>query len=341
MFSFHPHSSDQNGRRPVRRTRSFLTITALALLALAVPQAGMTAAYGSQPPPKPTSITVTAQTDPGVLASLEGTPAEAMPDVLTAVGQAFQVTVSLWTAGQPAAYPNATPVTLAPSAGPGTLTLVGGTPAEIPRNQTSATFSVMYSAPTAALSVTGTVGSGNKKLTGQSASFPVDLTLAIQSGSSPALLNGTAGADAAGCTTVDRQHPVCGLVALPNGATGNVALSLGVCPTAEACSKGALVTQLIANLDDTDGSGLYTRTSPATMTIVCDKSICGKGGVPSYRALWSQTATGTLTTTPACPAKGVIGADQLFCTDTVSSTRDNAGDLHLVVRFLHDVRGTI
>jgi hypothetical protein len=46
-------------------------------------------------------------------------------------------------------------------------------------------------------------------------------------------------------------------------------------------------------------------------------------------------------TTPTCPAQGVIGADQEFCTDTVSSRRDNAGDLRLVVLFLEDVRGTI
>ena len=86
---------------------------------------------------------------------------------------------------------------------------------------------------------------------------------------------------------------------------------------------------------------LYTRTSPAKMTIVCDKSVCGQGGVSKFRALWSQAATGTLATTPVCPAKGVIGSDQEFCTDTAASTRDNAGDLHLVVLFLNDVRGTI
>ena len=332
--------SHQRIQPRLHRTRSLIALAVLSLLALTAPQAGLSAAYAAPAPPKPTSITVTAQTDPTLVADLAGTPGQAMPDVLTAVGQSFQITVSLWAGLQPASYPTPTTVTLSPS-GPGTLALVGGGSAVIPKNQTTATVDVTYSAPSSALTITGTVGSGNKQLVGQTASFPVELTLNVLGGSDASLTNGTAGADGSGCTTVDAQHPMCGIVTLPNGATGNVALSLGLCPSSTACATGGLVTQLIANLNGTDGAGLYTRTSPAQMTIVCDKSICGQGGVPSYLAQWSQSATGALTTAPACPAKGVIGADQQFCTDTVSSTRDNAGDLRLVVLFLDDVRGTI
>ncbi|WP_417564450.1 hypothetical protein [Microbacterium sp.] len=338
MFSFPSRTADRRERTP-RRTRSVLALTALGLFALVAPAVGMSAAYGA-PVPKPTSITVEAHTDPALAAQLTGTPDQAMPSVLTAVGKTFDVTVSLWSGTTPASYPTDTKVTLKPS-GSGTLALVGGSTAVIPKNQSSATFEVTYSAATPALSITGQIGTGKKALTATSASFPVELTLSVLGGNDPTLLAGTAGADTAGCTTVDRQHPMCGVVRLPNGATGNVALSLGVCPTTSDCAKGALVTQLIANLTSTGGAALYTRTNPAQMTIICDKSICGKGGVPSYRALWSQSATGTLTETPACPNKGVIGTDQQFCTDTVSSTRDNAGDLLLVVLFLDDVRGTI
>jgi hypothetical protein len=101
------------------------------------------------------------------------------------------------------------------------------------------------------------------------------------------------------------------------------------------------VTQFLGDLTSSAGASLYTRQSPASMTIICDKTLCGGAGVTTFRALWSTTAAGALTTAPPCPAKGVIGAHQDFCTDLVSSSRLNAGDLRLVVLFLTDVRGTI
>ncbi|MDW4572897.1 hypothetical protein R8Z57_08955 [Microbacterium sp. M3] len=317
--------------QPFRAARRVVLAVALGVLALLAPL-GVAGPAVAAPTTKPTSISVTVRTDPGIAAQLSGVPAASLPAVLAAVGTPFEVEVSLWNGTAPATYPTPTGVTLS-APGPGRLAVVEAT---IPAGSSTATIRTSYSGATAALQVS--VQTVNKKsvLTAVAASFPVDLALNLLDGQSAALTQGVAGADGSGCATVDASHPMCGVLALPSGANGTVALSLGVCPAGQSCRPGALVTQFLADM-----TGLYTRTAPARMTIVCDKTVCGQGGASQFRALWSQSATGALATTPACPAKGVIGADQEFCTDTVASTRDNAGDLHLVVLFLNDVRGTI
>lgn len=275
----------------------------------------------------PPSISVSAATDPAIAQELAGVPTQALPYVLAAVGTQFEVTVSVTKVSK-----KDLPVGLN-ATGTGQLsnpqaTIVAGT--------TSVTVAETYSevSPAVTVTATSTVGGAATPKT-----FPVDAHLNVFSGKDATLLNGTAGADGAGCTTVDATHPMCGLISLPRGATGSVALSLGQCP-AEQCGADSLVTQFIANLTDANGD-LYSHTSPARMTIICDKSLCGQGGVPHYTALWSQSATGALQAAPVCPSKGVIGTDQDFCTDQVSSTRDGVGDLLLVVLFTKDVRGTI
>lgn len=317
------------GSHPIRAVRRIVAVAAavllVAVLVPAVPASGASL-------PKPTSMTAVARTDPAIGGQLTGVPDASLPAVLAAVGTPFVVEVSLWDGTAPAAYPTATTVILS-APGPGQLSVSQAT---IPAGTSTATITTSYSAASAGIRIS--VSAANKKsvLQAATASFPVDLTLNLLDGQSAALKGGTAGADGTGCTTVDASRPMCGVLSLPEGAAGRVALSLGLCPSDSVCRPGALVTQFLADMD-----GLYTRTSPARMTIVCDKTVCGQGGVPQYRAQWSQSATGALQETAACPARGVIGAGQEFCTDTASSTRDNAGDLHLVVLFLRDVRGTI
>lgn len=325
--------------RRLRITRSLIAVAALALSALAVPQ------LASADAPLPTTATVTVTTDPAIAASLGSLPPGSLPAVLAAVGTPFDVEVSLTDAGGlPAVYDYPATVTLT-ATGPGVLQT---TTATLSAGTSNLHISTSYSQATAALTVTASVtatppddSTVPPTVTGSAAAFPVDLSLSLIDGQSPALKNGTAGADAAGCAVVDAAHPMCGVVTLPRGATGGTALSLGACPTGATCTAGSLVTQFLGDLTGPDGADLYTRTAPASMTIYCDKTLCGKGGVASYRAQWSSSATGALTTAPVCPAKGVIGADQEFCTDVVSSSRLNAGDLRLVVLFLHDVRGMI
>lgn len=328
-----PPGSLQPSRRRGRVVRSLLAVAAL-VLALVAPQAILSPAFGTSP--APTSITAVASTDPS-LPSLAGAPGAAVPSVLTSPSTPFQVTVSLWIGSTPASYNKDMVVTLT-APGPGHLSVGQVT---IPAGATSVTVLTAYSTATSSVQVTASVGSKNSLLTATTASFSVQKNLNFLSGSDGSLKNGTAGADGSGCAVVDKAHPVCGIINLPNGATGNVALSLGVCPSGQPCASGATVTQLVANLNDANGAPLYTRTSPASMTIVCDKSLCGNGGVSKFNALWSLSATGDLAVVPPCPSKGVIGATQNYCTDYVSSTRDNAGDLLLVVLFLQDMRGTI
>ncbi|MBO0981229.1 hypothetical protein [Microbacterium sp. SD291] len=319
--------------RRSRSGRSFIAAVALSLFALASPVALAPAASADPPPPE--TMTVVARTSPDIAAALGGVPAQALPDVLTAAGVPFEIEISLSSGSAPDSFATDTVIALS-AGGPGQLSTVQVT---MPAGQSSMTTELSYSAATAGIQVTA-VSASSPPLSATTASFPVDLSLTLLDGGAAALRNGTAGADAAGCTTVDAAHPMCGVISLPRGAEGTVALSLGVCPAGQTCAPGALVTQLIADLSAADGD-IYTRTSPARMTIVCDKSICAQNGVRHYRALWSESATGALLTAPACPAKGVIGADQDFCTDWVSSSRDRAGDLRLVVLFLRDVRGTI
>lgn len=308
-----------------RAIRARLVLALLSALAL-VGAVTAPAPASASPTPAPI-LTVSAATDPALLSQLSDAPAESIPYVLTAVDVQFEVTVSL-----SAALSNDTTVTLTPN-GTGVLST---TQATIAAGQTSVTVDETYSAVTPGLQISA-VSSNKKIATGTTPAFPVDAALTVLGGQDAGLLGGTAGADGSGCTTVSPTNPICGRVTLPNGATGNVAMTLGPCPAGVShCPSGNVVTQLIAGM-----SGIYSRTNPATMTLVCDKSLCGQGGVPHYTALWSEEATGDLLAAPACPSKGVIGDTQDFCTDYVASTRDNAGDLLLVVLFYKDVRGTI
>ncbi|KGN31308.1 hypothetical protein N802_04260 [Knoellia sinensis KCTC 19936] len=285
-------------------------------------------------------MVVSAYSDPAFIAErLGGAPAAAIPAVLAAQGDSFLVEVDLraGTGGSlDAAYPSAQTVTFSAS-GPGTLSPSSAT---IPGGTTTAVFTVSYSAEANGVAITATVGNGKKAIRATSNTFDITRFLEFVEGDSAALRNGTAGADGAACTTVDRATPLCGIVILPRGASSHVALTLAECRTTDACLRGSLVTQMIANLT-ANGTNLYDRANPARMELVCDKTMCGRAGVNGFTALWSRTAFGALTPVPACSAKGVIDATLEYCTDYRASQRDNAGDLHLVVLFLDDVRGSI
>ncbi|UNK71484.1 hypothetical protein [Microbacterium sp. H1-D42] len=330
--------------RRLRAARSLIAVTALIGAALIAPQMA-----SADPPPPPTAAVVTAQTDPAVAASLGDVPAQALPSVLAAVGTPFTITVAITDGTGPSYYEYDATVTLTADG----LGVLGVTSAVLPAGESSIQISTSYSKAVAALTVTATVTPTQPPvidpydpptvlppLVGSAPAFPVELQLTLVDGADVSLRDGTAGADGAGCAVVDAQHPMCGIVTLPRGAEGGTALTLGSCPAGQTCTPGALVTQFLGDLTSADGD-LYTRTAPATMTILCDKTLCGKGGVAHYRALWSDSATDPLQMAPACPAKGVIGADQDFCTDHRASSRMKGGDLRLVVRFLTDVRGMI
>ncbi|WP_162252796.1 hypothetical protein [Knoellia sp. Soil729] len=320
-----------------RRSRLALVLAATFGLVVALAQ-GVVGPASASSLPAPTSMVVKAYSDPAVIgASLAGAPADAIPTVLAGKGDAFLVSVTLRAGTLDAAFPNDQDVTLTAS-GPGALPSATRT---IPGGATTTVFTVSYSAEATGVKVQASAGKGNKAVSGTSNAFDVNRVLSFVPGASEKLRDGTAGADGAGCAVVDRDHPMCGIVVLPKGASSDVALSLGLCPAGESCVKGALVTQMIANLTDATGTRIYDRSNPARMEIICDKSLCGKAGVPSFTALWSRSAVGALVAVPPCASKGVIDSTLEYCTDYRASQRDGAGDVHLVVWFLDDVRGSI
>lgn len=322
--------------RPTR-SRLGLALAAVFGLVLALAQ-GVIGPASAASLPAPTSMVVTAYSDPAVIAAhLEGAPAAAIPPVLAAQGDTFRVSVTLKAGALDAAFPNDTAVTFAAS-GTGTLTPSGGT---LSGGATTSEFTVAYDAVATGVTIRAAAGKGNKAVTGTSNAFDINKFLTFVPEGDASLGNGTAGADGAGCAVIDRDNPLCGIVILPGGASSDVALTLGLCPTTDACKQGSLVTQMIADLT-VGGVDIYDRNNPAHMELICDKTLCGKAGVPSFTVLWSQSAFGTLEPVPACIEKDVINpVGPAYCTDYRSSRRDGAGDVHLVVHFVDDVRGGI
>lgn len=325
---------------PAARASRVAGLALAAVVALVLSLAtGVVGSAAAAPLPEPTGVTVTASSDPTVLADLEGAPAGAVPAVLAAKGDTFLVSVRLTAGaggGLDAAYRQDQVVTLS-ATGPGSLTPTTGT---IPRGVTTAVFPVSYSAEATDVTVRAEAGRASSRISGTSNAFDVLRTLSFVPGDSASLRDGTAGADGAGCAVVDRANPFCARLQLSRGASSSVALSLGLCSSEAGCTRSSLVAQAIADLT-AEGENLYTRTSPARMELICDKSECGKGGVTSFTARWSESAGGALSPVAACAAKDVIDGTLDYCTDYRSSTRDGAGDLHLVVLFVRDVRGGI
>jgi hypothetical protein len=138
------------------------------------------------------------------------------------------------------------------------------------------------------------------------------------------------------CASATPANPVCGTLQLPNGAqSSQVLLSRGLCDAAYTDCRSNLgsVIQFLGDLE-----GLYTRTSPASMTVRCDKSLCGAGAIKGYGLSYSLLGNAALAPAPKCPKKNRIGNGQEVCVDYVQSTRDNAGDTHLLLLLTGDAR---
>ena len=119
-------------------------------------------------------------------------------------------------------------------------------------------------------------------------------------------------------------------------------LSQGACNPFTACLTGsqnqALLVQGIANLRDGNGNLLYSRNSPATVQLRCDKTLCGGGWANGFPIVYQDSSGGPFLTAPACPKKGTIGPSQTFCQDFTQNHRDNAGDLVAFLLFLDDTK---
>jgi hypothetical protein len=321
------------GRVRAAATAALLLVAGLFAASVATPS-------DAAPPSTtiPPSLLVSVSTDNSALTGPLGAPTDAVPTVLTAKNTAtidVTITVNDGTELTKGTVINLTPVradTAKPvgSFDPGTFT--------VPTKGSTFTFPVAYTAAEDGIALRAAL----KKTTstspqpGQSAFFDVLETLKLTPKGDSSFETGL-GADT--CTSTSNVS-VCGVVYLPHGiGSAFAALSSGVC-SAEGCTGGKEV-QFIAGLESSAGVNIYSPDDPATLVLQCDKSRCKGKGVSSYKAFASLSATGPLAEVPACVSKGVIQAGVPFCTDYVSSHRDNAGDVLLHVLFFTDMRGTI
>ena len=267
----------------------------------------------------------------------EGTPTDAVPNVLVAAGQPFTVDVSFYnTAGLPASFNSDTTLSITSGSGtlsPSTHVVPGG----------AETAKLTTSLPTAANQVSLTVAVAGGKLARTVAPGtspePFDVMSQLRfENSTTNFAEGIGGRS--DCAEATRDDPVCGIVMLPNGAASKqVLLSLGACDSTYAgcgSTRGSLV-QTLADLTRADGTGLYTKTSPATLVMRCDKSLCGRGSIQSKKLSYSLLGNAPLADAMPCPAKGTVG-DEPACVDYVQSKRDGSGDTHLYLLFTEDAR---
>jgi hypothetical protein len=285
-------------------------------------------------PPQPASITVGSITS--AIQPPEGTPDGAVPYVLVKAGDQFSIHVSFKSrSGAPAAFTRNTTLTIATNTGAGNkpvpatgIALAG---------QTTAVLTTTLALPANQVRVTVSAsGSGVTPGTSSPAqAFDVLSELRVAP-STPNFRQGIGGSG--DCTEATPENPVCGVVILPNGATSTqVLLSLGACDLVyAACDPRGAVVQTLAGL-----SGLYTNTSPATILMRCDKTLCGSKGVPKTYLMYSLQGNAPLTQAPACPKKSTIGSTQAVCVDYVQSQRDNAGDTMLFLLFTRDARVSV
>lgn len=222
----------------------------------------------------------------------------------------------------------------------GTGTLAGVLDGSIAKGATRGTIAGATYAPFGNNVTLGVAVVSGTALTGTTATINVAATAVRAQASPRSSLNVTD----PGCPAPTPSSPVCGFLKLPNGGNGQVLLSVGSCDTILSCRTQSGTTARLVTADvslkDENGAPLYTATAPATFVLACDKTLCGQGGVSSFPIVIDLTNTGAFTQLPDCPAKGVLGAGQTACRDTVQSTRDNAGDVYSVILFTYDIRGS-
>ena len=85
----------------------------------------------------------------------------------------------------------------------------------------------------------------------------------------------------------------------------------------------------------------YSETSPATLVVKCDKSLCGTGAIQGLTVNYSLSGNGALIDAAPCPAKNTMAAPGVPCVDYVQSKRDGSGDTLLYLLTDRDLRGGI
>ena len=326
----------------VRRSRLRLfALVAVGCLAVAGSAFGTSTATAST---TATHMVITGIEGPSSIQVPTGIPGSSVPYVVVQAGPAsnpssrLTVHVSFFDdSGTPAPLGNnATTLSVASNRGtlsPSTWVAPGGA--------TSVDIVTSLGAAANQVSLTVRTGKGSKVISTTSSQdqlFDVLKTVKTLPAISGAGAAGIGGDDDA-CSNATAANPVCGVLTLPFGASSGVLLSLGACDaTYAACgsSKGAVVQALV----DLSG-GTYSKTSPATLVVKCDKSLCGGGAIQKVHLSFSLGGNTALGLAAACPAKNTIGADQDACVDYVQSKRDGSGDTHLYLLFDHDMRTSV
>ena len=317
-------------------------LTATALVSLRPGGAGAVSSA-------PTGIVVDALTS--AVQAPPGTRAGAVPTLLVKGGipadgnftqYDVQVRVHLTGLTTDPAFTKDTTVSLSASNPAGSVPLTR-TSAVFPKGVTSAVLVTSVAVP--ANQVTLTVSLPGKKATdfspGTSVSFDALVALTTSPATVGTSFTGGIGGSGGACADATPTSPVCGVATLPRGAYSDVFLSQGVCDAAYTrCNTAGSVVQLLADIDGT--APLYSPTSPFTVLMKCDKSLCGGGAIKDTVVNVALDGNAALAPIPPCPAKGVVGATQTSgCVDFVQSTRDNAGDTLLFVLLPGDARVSI
>lgn len=278
----------------------------------------------------------------------DGLPDSGKPYVVVAVGGTIHVGVSFHDAsGGDAAFNKDTTLTI--SSNVGTLSSTTGTAL---KGSPTATIDTSLTTAVNQVVLTVTAGSGPKAPSPGSSYVPGvnDLRFDVlselranESSSSGSPFQEGIGGDS-DCTNATASAPVCGTLVLPRGSGSNVVLSAGACDTSPTSlyapchvgtngPGGAIVQALFAQPTTS-----YTPTSPATIVVRCDKTLCGTGAIQGLTVAYSLTGNGALTPALACPAKNTMAQAGVPCVDYVQSKRDGSGDTYLYLLTDQDIR---
>ena len=291
--------------------------------------------------PTPTRIVVVAVTSDFTRGA--SFPGDALPSVVVQAGGTITVDVRFEAVdGAPAAFRRDTALQVA--ANVGTLSSTTG---KALKGQTTAR--IVTSVTAAVNQVVLTVGAGSGTTApspGSSVRFDVlsEIKPNLPAPSGSDFAAGIGGN--AGCVSAEPLTPVCGIVQLPRGSGTNVLLSVGACDTAPDPTAryapcfagpngpgGAVIQSLF-----TQPTVPYSISSPATIVLKCDKTLCGTGSIRDLTVLFSLKGNDPLGAPLPCPAKGVMATPGEPCVDYVQSKRDGSGDTHLFLLTDRDIR---
>jgi hypothetical protein len=338
----------------VARRTSVLISAVVVLLGTLVIVGTQGAQAGPQPAPTRIQIdSITADRNPDVP---DETPTNAIPNLLVQVGDVITVNVTFWDGAEAAAFNKDTDLKVTTNVG--SITVLNATAGS---GATSAALTARVN--TVANQVVVTVddfATGKKAAaiaadSANGANEVFDILYLVQKDDTATgnYKRGIGGSQE--CTEATVADPVCGIVTFPFGTElGQVVLSTGKCGAANdayaPCLKGTgVVLQVLAGMD---GLG-YGPSSPATLLVKCDKSLCGSGGIQKSSLNFSLDGNGNLQDVRACPAKGTLPValvqpdppvtPPLYdpCIDYVQSQRDGSGDTLLYFLFDRDARVSV